>query len=357
MLNVVLRNKIQYPEVRLLYDSKMRLSLGDFSKKVREQVKNVRSQYKVNTVDLLVEKAIKFKVVGSWYQSKIREFEALLFKDKKIPNAFVGQWRSIEFECLFNSAIDQDTFIKAIRAAKLSKHITIKNDSSIQRNENDGLATPREVVVNYRAGEEDIVGKICKLLRTHGHTNKSCGTHVHFDMRHVSREEVLKFGKRLALCVPALKTILPKSRRSNQYCVTAINTLDASSGSRYSFVNLHAYSKYKTIEVRGHSGTISAEKILNWIAICERIMATDNGNTKEINTIADLVALYSFDEKVSAYMKSRYEAFNKTAPIEEGEDPIRSSPPPSAPQTSAGIMDLSGVSTSNFSFITTGNIR
>lgn len=227
--------------------------------------------------------------------------------NKKIPNEFQGQWRSIEFEVIFRTAEALNAFANWAEQSKYDAYITIKGDGSIRydfyKNEQ-----AREVVVSYRKGDEHIVREVCENLREKAFVNKSCGTHVHFDMRGFTLTQVKNFGARLAQCVPALRLMLPKSRHNNQYCYGSINGIEA--GSRYSFVNMQAYIKHKTIEVRAHSGTINASKILNWIAICDQIM-TKNKALKTIDSIPALIKHCEFDKEMADYINRRIERLNK----------------------------------------------
>jgi hypothetical protein len=247
--------------------------------------------------------------------------------DKGVPDDLLGRWRSIEFELVFNSQKDLDDFVEFVEANSYDKFITIKEDGSIEQRLAENVA--REIVVSYCAGKKEqtdnkyprtkIVWDVCKFLKGRAYVNNSCGTHVHFDMRGFKREDVERFGARLACAVPALKKILPKSRRENDNCHDVINSIDGVgddydfgySDDRYCFVNMQAYRDHKTIEVRGHAGTINAKKILNWIKICEKIMS--NRKPKEKNYFhspAELCEYYKFDKELGGYIMGRYTELN-----------------------------------------------
>lgn len=310
MLNQVLRDKIDMPEYRLLYDSQIRLTARDIRNAVSSYIKNHRKKYSSQAVDPLVAKLKQFGNEAGWLAFKVKELEKIIFdQNKGIPAVFAGKWRSIEFECIFRNQQKIDKFVSTSRANGWSKHITIKGDGSLRANDNDREGICQEVVVSYVAGNEQFVIDVCAALKKAAYVNKSCGTHVHFDMRDVEMKTVKQLGTRLARCVPALKQLLPKSRRENQYCVNNIN--DFETGQRYSFVNLQAYNRHKTIEVRAHSGTLDAEKILNWIAICEKIMTTRIRTSKEeIATTEDLIQSFKFDEKLAKFITDRSHKFN-----------------------------------------------
>jgi hypothetical protein len=235
---------------------------------------------------------------------EMRKVYSLFDDHKGVPNRFKGQWRSIEFELIFNSQqvlLDFETFVKKKR---YSRYVTVKGDGSIQ-----GNGIPKEVCVSFRVGKDEIVRDVCGFLKGNAHVNKSCGTHVHFDMRGVEQETVVIYGKRLAKAVPALKTILPASRRNNMYCDKTINTLTGYSD-RYAFVNLQAYPKHKTIEVRGHSGTLNASKILNWIKLCESIMLNAEVKKRSIKDIKALIENYELSDELRNFLQKRFHKLN-----------------------------------------------
>ncbi len=207
--------------------------------------------------------------------------EGRIYENKGVPDTFHGKWRSIEFEVIFKSEDDVEEFVKYCKKKRYTKFVTIKDDGSIEADDFD--ESPQEIVVSFRSGADSIVKNICAFLKDRAYVNKSCGAHVHFDMRSYKKDTVEKYGKRLANSVPALKQILPKSRRDNEFCSDQDMSKLEGYDTRYAFVNLQAYKKHRTIEVRGHAGTINAKKILNWIKICETIMLNGKPRTK-INT-------------------------------------------------------------------------
>lgn len=331
MLNPILRNQLA-PEVRLIYDSKIKPKEAIIENLLIDRVRSIRKKNKKMAVDPLENKLIKFGNNGGWYRARAPELIREFFIDNKhISNDFIGHWRSIEFELIFNSPQDCSDFCHILRSLKLNKFVTIKTDISIKTNEqlyatdngtfvklNTGV--PREVVFSYRSGNEDAVRNFCKALKGRAYVNRSCGTHFHLDVRHLEAEEATVYARRLARCVPALRLLLPKTRRESKYCKELINTIEkpATNEGRYAFVNLSAYSKHKTIEVRGHSGTINADKILNWIKLCEYIMAVDlnfmpNAEYKNnVESIEQLISQYRFDEILSGYVKDRHQTFNSS---------------------------------------------
>lgn len=90
-------------------------------------------------------------------------------------------------------------------------------------------------------------------------------------------------------------------------------------GSRYAFVNCHSYRKHKTLEIRGHSGTIDADKILNWIGICAAIMFK-RGAIEQQTTMAGVIGAVGMSADLADYAFRRVNQFNPTTivPAREG---------------------------------------
>lgn len=309
MLNDVIRNKIEYPEMRVLYDSRMTVTFPVFQREVRAYIQRLRQKYSNHgIVDPLIDKATRFKNDGSWYKARIVELEKAILVNKVVPEEFKGTWRSIEFEFLFKNIEAEKDFIAKARCKKWAKHLHLKTDGSLA-DPNNRECSPREIAFSYRSGEENSVRELCELLKNRAYTNKTCGTHVHFDMRHVDEPTVKLYGQRLARAVPALKTILPASRRDSKYCKEPIGYFEDQD--RYKFVNLTAYRKHSTIEVRAHGGTINANKILNWVRLCEIIMTSRvRSKNEEISSLDELITLYQLDESLGKYLKKRHDKFN-----------------------------------------------
>lgn len=106
--------------------------------------------------------------------------------------------------------------------------------------------------------------------------NKTCGLHIHLDMRGKEVDEVQKIYKNLYDSKEIFKLLVPASRLNNQYC--KFNKYNCNSNnltfsgnfttSRYCAVNYNSYSKHGTIEVRAFAGSCDFEKISKSIELC-----------------------------------------------------------------------------------------
>lgn len=269
---------------------------------------------------------------GQWGAQLLRDLSRVVFDTSKTPQGFEGDWLSVEIECFFASEKRVESFAKQVRALGLSKLVTIKNDASLNPHEatcdgsenEDGECScgiesiGKEIIVSFRKSNHNPLFQVCEILNKLGcWVNRTCGLHVHFDMRGVSSRTVTLSAARLGYCVPALKTMLPKSRRNNRFCQEPINSRRG--GSRYAFVNTHSIAKHGTLEVRGHSGTTDAEKISKWIALCIGIMQC-KAIKSSIDSLDVVLHLINPSSVIREYCLERRAKFSPEAP--QGVDQV-----------------------------------
>lgn len=165
-----------------------------------------------------------------------------------------------------------------------------------------------EVVSPILRGEDGIrqIRKVCDSLTEAGaKVNRRCGYHVHLD---VSDFELSHFKNLLKLWVKfedVFDSFQPPSRRSNantfcqsnlgrfgaidtpeaqaQSCRRAFEAIDRAQSmeelrnlflSRYHKLNVQAYFRHRTIEIRHHSGTLNADKAANWVLLMMELYDT-----------------------------------------------------------------------------------
>jgi len=176
-------------------------------------------------------------------------------------------------------------------------------DSSIERTNANPCANEIRALLT-RSELEPRLFRLCERFKTLGLTvNRSCGLHVHFDMRGRRLDEVTKIAKRADKWLRALQELVPASRRENRYCRFGVSTRD-----RYHAVNLCSFSKFETLEIRLHSGTVDYSKTLAWIRLCELILALKSGPRT-----ADCVGTLSqlpLAEHDLAYWRTRHAQLN-----------------------------------------------
>lgn len=282
--------------------------------------------------DQLERKLERMKQDRNWYVNSLRKRLAQFLYEDKVPpkDANLGKYISVEIECYFDSESDIERLAVDVQAAGLRKLITFKTDASIKPNgDSNGCdcgdeecadyhgdtssdeERSLEIVITTTVGEYEPIRKLCDLLDKHGaQVNASCGLHVHFDYRHAKNyREVSRAANRVARAVAALKLMLPRSRRDNDFCSRAINKRD--DHSRYAFVNTHAYDAHQTLEIRGHSGTVNADKIINWIEIIYNILNSKKRGLSRVklSNPVEVAEVFELPTNLKAYMADRYKTF------------------------------------------------
>lgn len=180
-----------------------------------------------------------------------------------------------------------------------------------------------EVVSPILSGTEGLeeLKKVAKLLAAAGATvNKTCGMHVHMDAHDLTGDQIRNIVVRYARHEAVIDSFMPKSRRANNnsYCSSVDALLNNTIGSSYDVasrnnnrkrfysqnvneflypfinysdrrykINLTAYSRYKTIEFRQHSGSVNASKMEHWVKFLVQFVEQSITNVPE-NTIAPL---------------------------------------------------------------------
>lgn len=344
-LNKAVYNQLP-KEYQVLWELSKKTHIQDqrLREMIQSHVQKARDKFRDTQVnDQLGYRLESYGNDGGWGINKIKELARLIFQDKGSPSGFTGEWISVEIELVMPNKGAENGFVQFIRKNGLSRQVTIKADASIKVSRcectetetndegeeeilhdddcgSDTTAYGREIVLTFKYGQWDIVKAVCDSLNSlKCRVNKTCGLHVHFDMRqHENARQVSTIGQRLAKVVPALKQMLPASRQDNEYCHEVINSMSEGSDrrSRYAFVNVQAYDRHKTLEIRGHSGTTDAVKVINWIKILKTVM--DKPNRSVVNTVQDLIAKYEFDVDLQAYMLARQAKFAmKTRQIDD----------------------------------------
>lgn len=166
-----------------------------------------------------------------------------------------------------------------------------KNYWKIIRDGSCGNEAVSPILKGYEGLEQ--IKTVCKVMnQLHCQVNIKCGLHVH----HGVGDYNIKHFKNLYIAYSKyenlLDSLMPNSRRkdTNTYCksmlknrpynyiaedISKCKTLDDIRNlypSRYHKLNVQSYVKYGTIEFRQHSGTVEAEKIVNWVIFTQTMV-------------------------------------------------------------------------------------
>jgi hypothetical protein len=191
---------------------------------------------------------------------------------------------------------------------ELPTEFGMSGDGSLNNNGVE-FQTPK---LQGKAGEESIK-LISRLLNAKGFTtDRSAGLHIHLDGAGLipktrTRETPREIANMLTFYLSfedVMLSFLPPSRRNNQYCKAMRNDYGIREirqaknleelekiwyrvrtrvmlnsekahkyhSSRYAGINLHSLLKDGHLEVRFHSGTLNATKILEWVNLHQTIL-------------------------------------------------------------------------------------
>lgn len=204
------------------------------------------------------------------------------------------------------------------QATNTRAHVwALKRDGSV-RGHGLELVSP---ILCGEAGMEE-VAKVCNALNSIGATvDRSTGLHVHHDFRNLTVEQVrrqcLAFVERQGL----IAELVAPSRRGNQYCPSwAPNNIEALRAAttlqQMTYIgprgnlNLSAYGRHGSVEIRFHGGSTNARKILAWIRFGQALFAAAEAEAAIATTtpeamLADLTAFGLMAQDVSTLLRFR----------------------------------------------------
>lgn len=308
----------------------------------------VRS-YRKNMQDLSKNK-LEMKKPGSVLARFNEQFDCTRSKTP-LNNSF-GEWIGVELECFIpraslscddldsgggyededgnwiepddddsNSTSECFDTIRKIFIEKRIKNVSAKRDSSIECDDsNEEFAV--EFAVLFKRDDTSNLKKLCDLLKEWGaKVNKSTGMHVHLDCRDlieavscdVNTRGLNARGKRIGNTLQVLSQMVPASRRSNHYCKLEVGKLN---GGRYFAVNMSSFNKFKTIEVRLHSGTIDFDKVINWVELLYTISRERGLSRNAVSNYSELSErLSGASTTLMSYVKARIEKFSPSVAV------------------------------------------
>jgi len=259
-------------------------------------------------------------VVPNQILKLFRERRANILKKCKLPRD-ADRHVSVEAECFVRSGYVENDYIRMLPIFDelgITRCITAKYDSSINGVPN-GFSSVEFVITCKQSEYVDIITKACKAFSLMGaRINSTCGLHVHLDMRHYS--DLNMAYNRLLSVQPILFTMQPKSRQDNAYCKRIQNTLNefhkaSNANCRYYGINAKAFRRHKTIELRMHSGTVDARKIINFVELLIHVTYNDSVTesmlpARGIRALKTLAKLYSgISDNLLEYIKERMDRF------------------------------------------------
>ncbi len=229
--------------------------------------------------------------------------KARMIFDPKSPK---DQQRYVGVEMEFTCSANNKTLAGEFGKINLQGKLQLKEDGSIRVDKSDHY--PHELCILALESEvEMVVNSVCGVLaKYNAKVNKSCGLHVHLDMR--TRDKDVAFSN-LVTAQPLLYAMNPPSRAVNKFCKKSTKKQFGANVERYFGVNAQAYHKYQTIEIRIHSGTVLAEKINNWVKVLLCIVNKQEKIARAPRKFTTFVKHFDFDMALAEYVAGRIEKF------------------------------------------------
>lgn len=228
----------------------------------------------------------------------------------KVPTTsdnYVG----IEIEMLSPKTISE--MEKLLIQARLHKYVNIGDDASI-RTDTDGFNRMELRVCLPEHLLESHLKILCDVLRKNDcYANRSCGMHVHIDMRNRDPELCYRNFFRVQ---DIMMNAQPMSRRKNKYCLpntqAELTLGEFDDPERRRAINTNSYNKnnMRTIEIRVHEGATKYRDIINWVKF---LVGTASLKTDLPGVVSDMSSLRELDylsEPVLNHLEERIEEYS-----------------------------------------------
>jgi len=247
------------------YRSGLKKMTGIVSKPVEKTVMN---HYKIQLVGGVHTKP---NVYGEIYD---RSLVDLIRADKK-PSDPNKNYLGIEIECLVREDANlEELFVKE----RLHKNVQVTGDSSIDVCSDSHKAVELRVLTTEDELESVMmrIGRVLRNKKVDAYANRSCGLHVHLDMR--NRDHIVSY-QRLFNVQSLLRKSQPAGRQLSSYCKPntqpTFKECERRDNERYSVINTNAFKKLGTLEVRIHEGTVNTVSMINWCKFLVGVLASD----------------------------------------------------------------------------------
>ena len=246
---------------------------------------------------------------------------ARLVAERKAKIVFTAKYprtqeKHIGIELEFISSAERNQLGAMLSEAGLGEYVHLKGDGSI-RVDKSGYSAHELSACIPESQRKVVISKIAAVLKEAGALiNKSCGFHVHLDMRNRDRQ---KSFSNLVSAQNVFYAMNPKSRKESNYCKKTLSKdLDKErNGSRYKGVNAAALSKYGTLEIRIHSGTVDDAKINNWVDLLISVADADAPFKRAPRTIDSFCKGYNIPSELRSYIIERIRKFNGGVDVSE----------------------------------------
>ena len=143
----------------------------------------------------------------------------------------------------------------------------------------DATCTGREFVSPILGGDEGLqtVCDFCDHAKRRGwKVDDNCGVHIHLDMSQENHNTAQRIAVAYLLTYTSWAKLVDPRRLTNAYCMPPTPSAHyvqnhddfeylCNNSNRYEFINLSAFRRHRTIEIRGLEGSLDKALITNWI--------------------------------------------------------------------------------------------
>lgn len=175
-------------------------------------------------------------------------------------------------------------------------------------NSTEGLSKYEVRLLVKQKDVNHIVKRVYDILNANGvRVNKSCGLHVHLDMRHRDKHVVYK---NLYLCQDLFYKV-HKARKHSRWCQKSTgNTYlrQQCKGGRYYCINTKSYDRHRTLEVRIGEATMDHEQVVAWIRMLCTIADKKSKLRDAITTTTQYLKKFKLGESNTKVIKKMQRA-------------------------------------------------
>lgn len=208
------------------------------------------------------------------------------FKFPKIPNARRQMRWGIEVEVVTVEDDDPQDLTDGFNG--LPKPWQHKGDSSLGPNGREFY--PSRPFVSLQEGLKAVRG-LRKYLRDDFVADERCGLHIHIDAQAFgSGSSRQAFAQNIAGLEFLFYYVLPRSRRQGQYAQpTSWVGQNTRERDRYFGMNVCSYHKFRSLELRYHSGTYNVNRITQWVRLIWTLYKLGVANPRKLTELTDVI--------------------------------------------------------------------
>jgi hypothetical protein len=321
----------------IIHERKMRMKIDDVLVSINE-LKNVMKQIEIKREIRAARKTLLFDApsnrsrgyyiinrigtVDRLLIGKVRHQKNFFLNFQKIldKNAWKDSKKPLSTEKHYGLEIElftEKSFTDIATIAselRLKNHLAIGSDGSIRPDKSGELGYELRLCIP-KSELEKVLAKVEILLnKIEAKVNKSCGLHVHFDMRNTSNDKIEEIYQNIKLGMPLLKKSVDPQRLKNTYCKFSMSSnsrIARVSGTRYKAINMTALQRYSTIEVRAFQGTTDTNLIYNFIVMMDKIMETKSPFKRAPSSFKTLEKIYG--KQVVDFVKQQENKYKQVA--------------------------------------------